>query len=84
MSTMGRGLVEFEEMQKAYFAIRDLDKVIESDCETKLENAWNVISEVSKEEFDGENVAEILASVRDALVKIFKEKEKKLNDSIDL
>ena len=81
---MGRGLVEFEEMQQAYLAIKDIDKVIASESSTKLEDAWNVIAEVGKDKFDTENVDSMLTSMRDALVKIFREKEKMLNDSINL
>ena len=80
---MGRGLVEFEEMQKAYIAIRDVDNVIHGNSNTKLEDAWNVIAEVSKDKFDSVNVDEILINIRAALVKIFEEKQQMINDSIN-
>ena len=80
---MGRGLVEFEEMQKAYIAIRDVDNVINGNSNTKLEDAWNVIAEVSKDKFDSVNVDEILINIRAALVKIFEEKQQMINDSIN-
>lgn len=80
----GRGLSEFEEMQQVYLAIRDLDKVIASDSKAKLEDAWNVIAEVSKDKFDPKYVESILDATRSALIQIFKEKEAAIDNSIGL
>lgn len=80
----GRGLSEFEEMKLAYLAIKDVDKVINSDSESKLEDAWNVISEIGVDKFDEVNTNLILGSIKDALMRIYLEKEQTLNDSINV
>lgn len=80
----GRGLVEFDEMKLAYLAIKDVDKVIASDSDSKLEDAWNVISEIGVDKFDEVNTNLILGSIKDALMRIYLEKEQTLNDSINV
>ena len=81
---MSRGLVEFEEMQAAFIAIRDIDAIVEGNSATKLEDAWNVLSSISKDKFDSVTVNQILKLYRESLVRIYLEKETELNSSVGI
>lgn len=80
----GRGLFEFEEMQQTYLAIKDLDSVIKGQSTTKLEDAWNVLQQISKDKFAEVYVNNILDNMRAALVKMYTDIQKSIDSSINL
>lgn len=75
---------EFEKLNTIYSAIRDIDRIRNSQSEEKFDDILNVIKDIKKQEFDEENTEKIILGIRDALEKIYRESLIKLNSGISL
>ena len=75
---------EFEKLNTIYSAIRDIDRIRNSQSEEKFDEILNVIKDIKKQEFDEENTEKIILGIRDALEKIYRESLIKLNSGISL
>lgn len=76
--------VEFDKLSTVYDAIKDLDKVLESKSEDKLEDAINCIKNVNRAEFSPEIQDRIINDFKDALFKIYNDTLSELNLDISL
>lgn len=75
---------DFEKLCSIYSAIKDIDRIRNSNSEEKFDEILNVIKDIKKTEFDDENMEKIIDGIRDALLKIYKESLTKLNSGISL
>lgn len=75
---------DFEKLCSIYSAIKDIDRIRNSNSEEKFDEILNVIKDIKKTEFDDENMEKIIDGIRDALLKIYKESLIKLNSGISL
>lgn len=75
---------EFERLNTIYSAIKDIDRIRNSESEEKFDDILNVIKDIKKNEFDDENTEKIILGIRDALEKIYRESLIKLNNGIAL
>lgn len=75
---------DFEKLCSIYSAIKDIDRIRNSNSEEKFDEILNVIKDIKKTEFDDENMEKIIDGIRDALMKIYKESLTKLNSGISL
>lgn len=76
---------DFEKLETLYTAISDLNKVsADKNSDTKIDDAFNAIKDVNKSEFDDELQNVIINTIKDAVVKIYKEESNRLNNSIGL
>ena len=78
------GNSKLEEAQKVWEAIKDIDRISKSNDEDKLDMIWHCISEIPKANFDTSNVEDIIAGIRDSLVKIYKEKINSASEEINV
>ena len=58
----------FIEIEKVYSAIKDIDRIANSNKPDLLDNIWVVISDIDKKQFDPDNVKIIVDTIRSSLV----------------
>lgn len=73
---------EFEELESIYVAIKDLDKVINSNSTDKIDEAVNCIKNLDKNQFDSDTQTKILLDLRNGLMKMYSERINHLDESI--
>lgn len=77
---------EFEEIDELYTAIKDIDKIMSraSNNESRLENVLHVVKEIDKSNYDPEIELSIIKYIRSAIMKMYIDRMKTLNESIDI
>lgn len=76
--------VEFEKLDILYSAIKDLDKVIESDSKDKFQEAIDCIKNINKNEFDDSDQNMLITQIRESLLKIYIREFNELNKPIGI
>lgn len=72
----------FSKAEDVYGAIRDIDRIIDRNSPEKLDEVWHTLSQISKSDFDPNNVDKIISAIRDSLVKIYRTEILELSNEI--
>ena len=62
---------DFEEIRKVHTAIKDIDRIYDTEDIDRLDDIWNMISDIDKKNFDQKYVEIIYHAIRDSLVQIY-------------
>jgi hypothetical protein len=74
----------FKKAETTWEAIKDLDRILSTQSQEKLDETMHALADIDKTEFSIEDQNKIVSSIRSCLVKIYREAMTSINNDIGL